>query len=75
VYATGKYAPKIMKTLKGKVGEEEYAVLEGWKEDVRMGKLGSEGREGMRVMMSEGGGEQGGADGGDGGAEKEGSTE
>jgi hypothetical protein len=54
VYATGKYAPKILKGLKGTVGEEVYAVLEGWKEDVRTGKLGVEGREGIRVMMSEG---------------------
>jgi hypothetical protein len=54
VYATGKYAPKIMKELKETVGEEVYAVLEGWKEDVRTGKLGVEGREGIRVMMSKG---------------------
>jgi hypothetical protein len=54
VYATGKYAPKILKGLNGTVGEEVYAVLEGWKEDVRTGKLGVEGREGIRVMMSEG---------------------
>jgi hypothetical protein len=79
VYATGKYAPKIMKTLKGKVGEDEYAVLEGWKEDVRMGKLGVDGREGMRVMMSGGGGGggegKGAGDGDDGGNEKGGNTE
>jgi hypothetical protein len=51
VYATGKYAPKIMKGLKEDVGEEVYAKLEGWKEDVRTGKLGVEGRSGMSEMM------------------------
>jgi hypothetical protein len=51
VYATGKYAPKIMKGLKEKVGEDVYEKLEGWKEDVRTGKLGAEGRSGIRETM------------------------
>jgi hypothetical protein len=48
VYATGKFAPKLMRQLKGKVSEEEYARLEGWKEEAKKGSLTGEDREGMR---------------------------
>ncbi|KAH3943615.1 hypothetical protein HBH98_028480 [Parastagonospora nodorum] len=50
VYATGKFAPKLMKLLREKVSAEEYAVLEGWKEGAKKGELGEEDREGMRAM-------------------------
>jgi hypothetical protein len=56
MYATGKYAPKIMKGLKEKVGENVYEKLEGWKEDVRTGRLGSEERSVIReTMVGDGG--------------------
>ncbi|KAF2034512.1 hypothetical protein EK21DRAFT_108125 [Setomelanomma holmii] len=50
VYATGKYAPKLLKLLKGKLEEGEYARVEGWKEGAKKGSLSAEDREGMRVM-------------------------
>lgn len=54
VYATGKLAPKLMKQLKEKVGEEEYARLEGWKEGAKKGTLGDGERVGMREMAERG---------------------
>jgi len=58
VYATGKFAPKLLKLVREKVSAEEYAVLEGWKEGAKRGELREEDREGMRAMaMREGEGE------------------
>jgi hypothetical protein len=50
VYATGKFAPKLMKLLKGKIGEEEYEKLDKWKEGAKKGSLTKEDKEGMRAM-------------------------
>ncbi|KAF2751723.1 hypothetical protein M011DRAFT_522694 [Sporormia fimetaria CBS 119925] len=50
IYATGKLAPKLLKLLKGKVGDEVYTRLEGWKDKARAGSLEEEDRVGMREM-------------------------
>lgn len=50
VYATGKYAPKLMKMLKEKVSEEDMGRLEAWKEGAKTGRVGAEGRAGIRGM-------------------------
>tara|TARA_R110002003_G_scaffold122_7_gene11054 strand:- start:5260 stop:6717 length:1458 start_codon:yes stop_codon:yes gene_type:complete len=50
VYATGKYAPKLLRLLKGVLETEEYARLERWKEGAKAGSLSGEDREGMRGM-------------------------
>jgi hypothetical protein len=54
VYATGKFAPKLLKYLKtdGKVGDDEHKKLEGWKEAAKTNTLSAEDREGM-VKMAE----------------------
>ncbi|KAL5114919.1 hypothetical protein ACEQ8H_007166 [Pleosporales sp. CAS-2024a] len=53
LYATGKFAPKLMKLLKEKVSDEEYARLEVWKEGAKTGEVGEEDRERMRAMVGE----------------------
>ncbi|KAF1838531.1 hypothetical protein BDW02DRAFT_541568 [Decorospora gaudefroyi] len=50
VYATGKFAPRLMRLVKGRVGEAQYERLEGWKEMAKRGELGVEDREGMLGM-------------------------
>ncbi|KAH7079373.1 hypothetical protein BKA63DRAFT_265568 [Paraphoma chrysanthemicola] len=50
VYATGKYAPKVLKLLKGKMEADEYEKVEKWKEGAKTGTLSGEDREGMRSM-------------------------
>jgi hypothetical protein len=50
VYATGKYAPKIMKLLREKLGGEAYAELERWKDAAKLGSLTKEDREGIVKM-------------------------
>ena len=50
VYATGKYAPKLLKQLKGNLEPEEYEQLDKWKEAAKAGTLGKEDREEMRRM-------------------------
>ncbi|KAH7405659.1 hypothetical protein DE146DRAFT_744022 [Phaeosphaeria sp. MPI-PUGE-AT-0046c] len=54
VYATGKFAPKLMKQLKARVGEEGYKRLEGWKEGAKAGSLGEGDRVEMRRVAEEG---------------------
>ncbi|KAJ9641348.1 hypothetical protein H2199_005318 [Coniosporium tulheliwenetii] len=44
VYATGKFAPKLMKSLKGRVDEEVHGRLERLKDGVKSGKAGREER-------------------------------
>lgn len=51
VYATGKFAPRMMKQLRERVGEEGYARLEGWKEGAKGGRLSGEDRVGMGGMV------------------------
>ncbi|RAR00334.1 hypothetical protein DDE82_007415 [Stemphylium lycopersici] len=53
VYATGKFAPKLLKLLKGRVGESEYERLEAWKEGAKTGKLTAEDRRGMLGMAEQ----------------------
>jgi hypothetical protein len=50
VYATGKFAPKLMKQLKVSLKQEQYEQLEQWKEAAKAGGLGAEDRENMRKM-------------------------
>lgn len=52
VYATGKFAPKLLKLLKGKMGEEQYGQVEKWKEAAKMSNLSAEDRAEM-VKMAE----------------------
>lgn len=59
VYATGKFAPKLMKLVREKVSAEEYAVLEEWKEGAKKGELEEEDREQMRAMAKGRGGGEG----------------
>ncbi|OCK79510.1 hypothetical protein K432DRAFT_426459 [Lepidopterella palustris CBS 459.81] len=49
VYATGKFAPKLMKLLKASLGSNEYERLEGWKDAVKAAILTAEDKEGMRA--------------------------
>jgi hypothetical protein len=50
VYATGKFAPKLMKQLKPSVKLEDYERLEKWKDLAKAGTLTSEDKEQMRAM-------------------------
>jgi hypothetical protein len=51
VYATGKFAPKLLKQLKSKLSAEEYERLENWKELAKTGALSSGDKEAMRKMV------------------------
>ena len=55
VYATGKFAPKLLKQLKGKLDKEQYDKVEGWKEAAKTNTLSAEDRADM-VSMAEAGG-------------------
>ncbi|EUC41266.1 hypothetical protein COCMIDRAFT_106572 [Bipolaris oryzae ATCC 44560] len=52
VYATGKFAPKLLKLLKGKIGDEQYGQVEKWKEAAKTSSLSAEDRAEM-VKMAE----------------------
>lgn len=52
VYATGKFAPKLMRLLKGRVSEEVYGRLERLKEGVKSGKAGREEREEIKELAA-----------------------
>lgn len=54
VYATGKYAPKLMKQLRSVLDAEQYSQLEAWKEAARAGSLRAEDRDGMKKMVEAG---------------------
>jgi hypothetical protein len=54
VYATGKFAPKLLRHLKPKLDTEHYAQLEAWKEAARAGSLSAEDRDGMKKMVEAG---------------------
>ncbi|KAF3040366.1 hypothetical protein E8E12_009517 [Didymella heteroderae] len=54
VYATGKFAPKLLRHLKPKLNTEQYAQLEAWKEAARAGTLSAEDRDGMKKMVEAG---------------------
>ncbi|EMD90106.1 hypothetical protein COCHEDRAFT_1204717 [Bipolaris maydis C5] len=50
VYATGKFAPKLLKLLKGKMGEEQYEQVEKWKEAAKASSLSAEDQAEMVKM-------------------------
>lgn len=50
VYATGKFAPKLMKQLKPSMKPEDYEQLEKWKDLAKAGTLTNEDKEQMRAM-------------------------
>jgi siroheme synthase (precorrin-2 oxidase/ferrochelatase) len=50
VYATGKFAPKLLKQLKSGLDPEQYAALEKWKDAAKTGSLNAEDREEMKKM-------------------------
>jgi hypothetical protein len=53
VYATGKFALKLLRYLKGerKLGDDEYETLESWMEAARTNTLSAEYRAGMVRMV------------------------
>lgn len=51
IYATGKFAPKLLKQLKNVIEPEEYAQLEGWKEAAKAGTLSADDRDAMKRMV------------------------
>jgi hypothetical protein len=51
VYATGKFAPKLLKQLKTVLDAEQYAQLEVWKEAAKAGTLSAEDRDAMKQMI------------------------
>ncbi|KAF2488854.1 hypothetical protein BU16DRAFT_531902 [Lophium mytilinum] len=53
VYATGKFAPKLMKLLKESIGSVEYEQLEKWKDAVKAGSLTAEDKAQMRALAAE----------------------
>lgn len=53
VYATGKYAPKLLKLLKTQLSSEEFEQAERWKEQAKTGKLAQKDREQM-IQMAKG---------------------
>lgn len=52
VYATGKFAPKLLKLLKGTLAPEQYQKLEKFKDAVKAGSLTEADKEGMRNMAA-----------------------
>ncbi|KAL1797044.1 hypothetical protein ACET3X_005584 [Alternaria dauci] len=50
VYATGKFAPKLLKVLKGGLGDEQVERVEAWKEAAKSNRLSAEDRRGMAEM-------------------------
>ncbi|EDU49876.1 predicted protein [Pyrenophora tritici-repentis Pt-1C-BFP] len=56
VYATGKFAPKLLKQLKGTLDKVQYEKVEAWKEAAKTNALTPEDRAEM-VKMAEAGGD------------------
>jgi hypothetical protein len=54
IYATGKFAPKLLKLLKPKLSAEDYEELEAWKESAKVGTLGADEQKTMNQMLGEG---------------------
>jgi hypothetical protein len=52
VYATGKFAPKLLKLLKGTLGDEQFGKVEAWKEAAKSNSLSAEDRKGMAEMAN-----------------------
>jgi hypothetical protein len=53
IYATGKFAPRILKQLKGTISEEMFARLEDLKEKAKKAALTNADKEGMKQMAAE----------------------
>jgi hypothetical protein len=53
VYATGKFAPKLLRLLKGTVDEEMYKKLDLWKEAAKAGTLSKVDKESMVALVAE----------------------
>jgi hypothetical protein len=53
VYATGKFAPKLLKQLKHFLSAERYEQLEGWKEKAKAGTLTTEDKDNMMSLAGE----------------------
>lgn len=51
VYATGKFAPKLLKQLKRVLKPEQHAQLEAWKEAAKAGTLTAQDRGDMQKMV------------------------
>jgi uncharacterized protein (UPF0147 family) len=51
VYATGKFAPKLLKQLKTVLDSEQYAKLEAWKEAAKTGTLSADDRDAMKTIV------------------------
>ena len=54
VYATGKFAPKLMKQLKTLLKMEDYEQLEKWKDLAKAGSLTADDKERMKAMAGGG---------------------
>lgn len=50
VYATGKFAPKLLKQLKSVIEPEQYNHFEKWKEAAKAGNLNAEDRQEMKKL-------------------------
>ncbi|KAF2184822.1 hypothetical protein K469DRAFT_708591 [Zopfia rhizophila CBS 207.26] len=50
VYATGKFAPRLMRQLKSSLKVEEYEQLEKWKDLAKAGALSAEDKEGIKRL-------------------------
>lgn len=53
IYATGRFAPKLLKLLKPTLNTETYETLEKWKDMAKAGSLTREDRDGMKRMAGE----------------------
>lgn len=51
VYATGKFAPKLLKQLKSSFDKEQYGLLELWKDRAKANSLTAEDKESMRQLQ------------------------
>ncbi len=51
IYATGKFAPKLLKQLKAHMPEDLYQKVEAWKEAAKTNTLSAEDREEMKKIV------------------------
>lgn len=53
IYATGRFVPRLLKLLKGKVDDERWSRLQELKEEVKTGAMSPKGRTDLRTMLTE----------------------
>ncbi|KAF2877093.1 hypothetical protein BDV95DRAFT_558459 [Massariosphaeria phaeospora] len=53
VYATGKFAPKLLKQLKPLIDTEQYEQLETWKDLAKAGTLSTDDKDSMKRLAAE----------------------